>query len=125
MAKKKSNAGRPKIEIDWDVVDVMLEYGATCVDIAKRFTISEDTVQRKVAEKHKMLFSEYKDSKFSGTLQKLRQKQLSEALAGNTALLIWAGKQFLGQSEKKDITQHTIEESYEDFIARTAKKDNN
>jgi hypothetical protein len=33
----------------------------------------------------------------------LRRKQLEVALGGNIAMLIWLGKQFLGQTDKQDI----------------------
>ena len=34
--------------------------------------------------------------------QKLRAKQIEEAMKGNTAMLIWLGKQYLDQSDKTE-----------------------
>lgn len=61
-------------------------------EIAVILKCSTDTIQRHFAK-------EYEDGRELCN-SKLRSKQVELALAGNTTLLIWLGKQRLGQSEK-------------------------
>ena len=44
-------------------------------------------------------FSEYVTKGKEETKQKLRQAQIKAALSGNVAMLIWLGKQMLGQAD--------------------------
>lgn len=100
MTKK---IGRPNKEIDWNVLDAVLQYGASKLDCADLLNVSEDTVDKKIKQSHKMTFSEYREKKMGKMRIKLLQKQYEVAMNGNVALLIWLGKQHLGQSEKQEI----------------------
>jgi len=75
-------------------VEKMASIGATNLEIAELLGINERSVRRNYAE-----FL----TKGRGTLkEKLRRKQISIALKGNVTMLIWLGKQYLGQAEKVD-----------------------
>lgn len=65
--------------------------GCTDRDIAEWFDISESTLRYN--------FSSYLQRARSQLKQRLRQAQLKAAFDGNSALLIWLGKQYLGQSD--------------------------
>jgi AraC-like DNA-binding protein len=94
--------GRPEKELDWKVLDAILQYGAKLIDCAEILGLSDDTVQRKIKAEYGCTFSEYRDSKMSRTRVKLMQKQIEVALSGNVPMLIWTGKQYLGQTDKAE-----------------------
>lgn len=103
--------GRPKIEISWVELDKLCSLQCSQEEIAGWFNCSIDTIEARVKETHGMTFPEYFAQKRSGGKISLRRKQYEAAMSGNTALLIWLGKQYLGQSEKieSSIDQKTIQ----------------
>ena len=86
--------GRPKIEIDGALVEKLAALGCKTVEIGDHFGCDDDTITRR----------------FPAELTKgrvalktnLRQWQISAAKNGNITMLIWLGKQLLGQ---KDVTR--------------------
>jgi hypothetical protein len=83
---------RPEIEITAKQVEQLASIGAKNTEIADFFGCSVDTIERR----------------FAGDLTKgranlrmsLRRWQLKAAEKGNSALLIWLGKQMLDQKDK-------------------------
>ncbi len=73
--------------------------GCSGVEIAGYLDIDQDTFYRRVQEKFNLLFTEYAGKKREKGNSLLREKQFSLALKGDKALLIWLGKQKLGQTE--------------------------
>ena len=106
MAK---NMGRPKIEIDFEKVDALCAVFCNCkeiVSVLNSFDIncSYDTVERRVKEQFGVTFAEYVEQKqMAFAKPKLRKAQFDCALGGNATMLIWLGKQYLGQTEKQEI----------------------
>ena len=94
--------GRPRIEIDWKEFDKLCGLQCTLEEIAGWFNCSIDTIENRVKEVHGITFSEYFSQKRSSGRISLRRKQYEAAMSGNTALLIWLGKQYLNQSDKQD-----------------------
>jgi|LULS01.1.fsa_nt_gb AraC-like DNA-binding protein len=83
------------ISPDPDKVQMLASFGCSIVEIAKYFKMDESTVRKN-----------YKDELETGRESlkvKLRQLQWDHAARGNTALLIWLGKQYLGQTDRKEI----------------------
>ena len=83
------------ISPDPDKIQMLASFGCSITEIAKYFRIDESTVRKK-----------YKDELETGRESlkvKLRQLQWDHAARGNTALLIWLGKQYLGQTDRKEI----------------------
>ena len=70
--------------------------GVPMVDIAFVVGCSVDTLERRFRD-------EIEEGRANGRTR-LRQKQLEVALSGNPAMLIWLGKQMLGQSDKQEIS---------------------
>jgi hypothetical protein len=92
--------GRPKVAIDYDVLETMLQYGATCTDCAGRFLCSNDTIERGIKSRYHMTFAELSDKLMHKVRLKLRQKMFESAMNGNTAIMIWLSKQWLGMKEE-------------------------
>jgi AraC-like DNA-binding protein len=101
MANK---VGRPEKEFDWKLIDSILQFGARLIDCCEMLEVSDDTIQRRIKDEFGCTFSEYRERKMSKMRMKLLQKQFDVAMSGNVALLIWLGKQHLGQSDKAENT---------------------
>ena len=96
--------GRPKTKIDWEEFDKLCEFQATLEEIACWFDCSVDTIERAVEREKGMNFAEYFAIKREKGKVSLRRRQHQVALKGNATMLIWLGKQHLGQSDKKEVT---------------------
>lgn len=83
--------GRDKIVVDPDEVRDLASIGCTDKDIANWFGIKEDTLRYNFTAD---LIKGREDLKVS-----LRRAQLKLALQGNATMLIWLGKNLLGQSD--------------------------
>jgi hypothetical protein len=97
-----NKAGRPIKEVNWTALDAALQYGGTLIDCAEILGMSEDSIQNKIKAEHNCTFSEYRHKKMGRMRMKLLQKQYEVAMKGNVALLIWLGKQHLGQTENAE-----------------------
>jgi hypothetical protein len=88
--------GRPKIEIPEDAVYKLARLGATNTDIADFYGCDETTIRKRFPEILAKGRAERRNT--------LRQWQWDAAQAGNVTMLIWLGKQDLGQSDRADVT---------------------
>jgi hypothetical protein len=95
-----SKMGRPKIKIDFDLFKKLCSIQATLVEIAGIFECSVDTIENRVKEVYGMTFSEFYKIHSAEGKTSLRRAQFKSALSGNSALLIFLGKQYLGQKDK-------------------------
>lgn len=99
--------GRPRLELNWDEIQKLCAIQATQEEIANWCKCSVDTLVRASQREHGVTFAEfYKKHADTGKIS-LRRAQFQAALKGNTALLIWLGKQMLGQREPKQEVEHT------------------
>jgi len=97
--------GRPKgttIPIDWDMVDKMCAIRCTGEEIASLLDISYDTLERACQREKGKLFADYTAQKAANGHMSLRRKQYTSAMDGNVPMLIWLGKNWLGQTDKMD-----------------------
>ena len=108
MAAGKKKMGRPRKEIDFKKIDALCEDHCTPKEIVACLQIfdvdvSYDTVERRVKEKFGCTFAEYVDEKHLALAKPtLRKLQWQAAKSGNVSMLIWLGKQYLGQSDKQE-----------------------
>jgi hypothetical protein len=98
VTKQGLIVGRGKTQkvVPPDEVWKLAEIGMTDREIAEWFQIKEDTLRYN--------FADYLTKGRAGMKRRLRAVQLSTALQGNATLLIWLGKQYLGQSDSPMIT---------------------
>lgn len=83
--------GRTRRVVNPDDVYKVAAIGCNDREIANWFSINEDTLRNNFAD---ILANAREDLK-----QSLRHAQLKLALSGNATMLIWLGKQILGQQE--------------------------
>jgi hypothetical protein len=107
MSEKKN--GRPVKEVDFNKIDGLCKYHCTAQEIIAHLNIfgedvSYNTIERRIKEKFGMTFGEYVSQKHDAFAKpKLRQLQWKAAEAGNVTMLIFLGKNYLGQSDKQDV----------------------
>lgn len=100
---KENTMGRPRIEIKAEEFEKMCEIQCTLTEIATVLGCSEDTIERWCKRTYEKTFAEaYK--KFSdGGKMSLRRMQFRAAEQGSVSMMIWLGKQWLGQSDKQEV----------------------
>lgn len=92
---------RKRIPIDYNQMDKLLALQATLQEVAFYFNCSEDTIERSVMRDKKMTFKEYREIKKQAGLISLRRAQWRKATEKmDTTMLIFLGKQYLGQTDK-------------------------
>ena len=107
--------GRPPIEINQEVLEAMMQYGATCLDCAGRFMCTTDTIVNYIKANYDMNFSELSDKMMHGVRLKLRERMFRAAMDGNTAMMIWLSKQWLGMKDHIE-TETSIKDKIEIVI---------
>ena len=87
---------RPKkYDIDTEQVEKLASFGCTNIEIGSFFGCSPDLLEKSYSE----FLTKGKDK---GKIR-LRQLQWKAAEAGSHTMLIWLGKQILGQTDKSEI----------------------
>ena len=94
-------------------VEKLASYGLTNKEISEALGYDDSTLKRK--------FENFLTKGKANLKQRLKRKQIEVALAGNVSMLIWLGKNYLGQADKIDengeyeivINKKTIDERSE------------
>ena len=97
--------GRPKKEVDWDQFDKLCAMQCPIREIASWFEMTTDTLEARIRETFDCSFSDIFEEKRGKGKISVRRKQYEVAMSGNVTLLIWLGKQWLGQTDKQEIEQ--------------------
>lgn len=90
---------RPPKDIDPEMVIKLASFGCTTTDIGSVLGCSDQTLNRRFG-------AELAEGR-AKLRNRLRAKQVEVAMAGNTTMLIWLGKQLLGQADKQEIKTDT------------------
>lgn len=94
---------RPLIEINYKTVDNLCAIQCTGEEIASVLNIDYDTLASAVKRDFHVSFSDYIEQKRKTGKSSLRRSQWKVADSGNPTMLIWLGKQYLGQRDKHDV----------------------
>jgi len=86
---------RKEIEIDSEQIEALASYGCNVREMADFFKCDESTIRKRFKAE---IAAGISDGKI-----RLRQKQFDIAMAGNVSMLIWLGKQMLGQSDRMEM----------------------
>ena len=92
--------GRKPTKVDWKRVDEYLQAQCKGTAIARMLGIHPETLYDACKRDHLTDFSVYSTQKKELGQELLRRTQYDKALAGNVTMLIWLGKQYLGQADK-------------------------
>jgi len=92
---------RPRKEIDWKIFEGLCSIACTITEICAVFDIDDMTLCRMIKRKYKKSFSEiYKEKRSLGNVSLRRAQWRAAVEQGNTAMLIFLGKNRLGQTDK-------------------------
>lgn len=95
---------RPVIEIKKEQFESLCNLQCTLDEIAGFFKCSSDTIERWCKRTYNQGFADsYKTYSQNGKIS-LRRAQWRLAEKGNASMLIWLGKQWLGQTDKVEQT---------------------
>ncbi|QQS34795.1 MAG: hypothetical protein IPM56_11035 [Ignavibacteriales bacterium] len=75
-------------------IEKLATFGLTNKEIAEALGYDDNTLKRK--------FEIFLTKGRMNLKQRLKRKQIDVAMGGNVTMLIWLGKQYLGQAEKLD-----------------------
>ena len=92
--KEKKKPGRKPLDIKPEQVEKLASYGLNNTQIADCLGCEDSSIGNK-----------FRESVIKGKanlIMKLSQKQIEVALGGNVSMLIWLGKQYLGQSDTRE-----------------------
>lgn len=109
---------RPKVQIDWHQVGEMLVAGCDTTSVATALGISTDTLYVRSKRDNKLDFSAFSQQKRALGNDLLRRKQFEVAMSGNVPMLIWLGKNRLGQAEKQEVKAEVTAPSQIDLQGR-------
>lgn len=94
---------RPRKEINWEVVEKLIECGCPGTEIAAKFRIQSDTFYRRFKEEYECSFQDYRVDSQEAGLADLRSmihaKAINNKAPGNSNLLIFLAKVKLGYKE--------------------------
>jgi hypothetical protein len=93
---------RPLKEIDWEQVDEMCRIHCTGEEQAGILGIDYDTLNAACKRERGVGFSDYFKQKASGGKMSLRRRQFTAAMDGNSTMLVWLGKNWLGQADQPE-----------------------
>lgn len=91
---------RPRKEIDWADVEKLCALQCTQEEVAQFCQVTVDTLNSRCKDEQGMSFSEFFDLKRGTGKVSLRRAQWQLAHKGNATMLIWLGKQYLGQRDR-------------------------
>lgn len=103
MAKGDPKGGRPRKELDLEQLQSLAEIQCTAEECASVMKVSIDTIDRRLKEAGYEGFAHFHKTHCQDGKASLRRLQWKAAQNGNTAMLIWLGKQWLGQSDRQEI----------------------
>ena len=115
---------RPKKNIDQKQFETLCNLQCTQDEICGFFDVTDKTLTRWCKETYKMGFSDiYKIKSQNGKIS-LRRWQFRLAEKGNATMLIWLGRQYLGQTEHNDSIKVEIgDDGFIQALKGTAKDD--
>lgn len=101
--KSKKHNGPYPTKINYKQLEELCQIQCTAEECASVLNISCDTLDRRLKEDGHTGFADYFALKSGGGKVSLRRRQWLAAQDGNSAMLIWLGKQWLNQMEKQSL----------------------
>lgn len=96
--------GRPRAVIDWALVKRQLSAGASGSSIAYELGIAAETLYLRCQEDNGMEFSAFRLLHFGRGNDLIAMKQFEVAMRGDKTMLVWLGKNRLGQRDRQEFT---------------------
>jgi len=100
--RPKEKPGVKAMVVDLSRLPALCRIQATAAECASVLGISQDTLERRIKAEHGCTFAEFYNRHSAPGKCSLRRLQWKLARAGNPTMLIWLGKQWLGQTDKME-----------------------
>lgn len=97
---KMGRKPRAQEAIDADELKKLMTFHPSKQEAADWFDVSASSLERFIKKEFGCTFEALRDKGFVRTKMAIKRKQIEMALGGCKVMLIWAGKQYLGQSER-------------------------
>lgn len=114
--------GRPLFVVDWKRVDTMCAAQCTGEEIAETIGCSRDTLLEACKREHNQTFEDYFAQRRQRGFASLRAKQFELAMRGDKTMLVWLGKQYLGQTDKWSFGGKQSTKELDDVLQSELKK---
>ena len=101
---ERKRLGRPKKPFSYYQLDQLCKIQCSGQECASVLNMSYDALNDRLEKEQGKGFVEYYKEKSAVGKKRLRRVQFELALGGDKSMLIWLGKQYLGQSEKQEIS---------------------
>ena len=98
------SVGRPRKELDLKLVIELAKIQCTAEEMCGVLGMCEDTLVLRLKELGYENFSDFREQYSAQGKVSLRRFQFAAARKGNPALLIWLGRQYLGQADRRELT---------------------
>jgi hypothetical protein len=100
--KVKKAVGRKKATVNWEIAAAMCRAGSFSTAICQRLGISESVLIKYCRTDNQMTFDQFRRMHFAAGNDTLHMKQYQLASEGDKTMLVWLGKNRLGQKDKID-----------------------
>ena len=87
-------------KIDAAELEKLMKLQPSEQEAADWFDVTIKTLQRFINKHYKCSFVQLRDKSFTKTRIAIKRAQIDKALKGDNVMLIWCGKQYLGQRDK-------------------------
>lgn len=94
---------------DWSIIEGLLELRCTAAEVAGFLRISVDALYDACKRDRGMSFTELSERYGASGKISLRRAQMQYALEGNGTMLVWLGKQLLGQRDTHEVSVNVAE----------------
>ncbi|MGR3179857.1 MAG: hypothetical protein ACUZ8E_17595 [Candidatus Anammoxibacter sp.] len=112
--KGGGKTGMAKSHIDWAIVESLCKIQCTDEEVAQVIGICVNTLSNRTKKEFGMTYQEYSLRFRKEGTSSIRRAQYKAAVhKGNPTMLIWLGKQYLGQSDKAEVS-HDVSMVYLD-----------
>jgi len=100
---EKHNGPYPK-EIDYKALSSLCKIQCTGEECAAILEMDYETLNIRLGQEGEGGFQDYFKKHSSSGKASLRRRQIAVAMDGNPTMLVWMGKQHLGQTDKSDFS---------------------
>lgn len=101
-----AKTGRPpkaQQKIDAAELKELLQFYPSKEETADWFKVSASSLERFIKKTFKETFDTLRNKSFVRTKIAIKRAQIKKALQGDNTMLIWCGKQYLGQKERTEL----------------------
>lgn len=124
-APQKQNGSPKEKEINWALVNKLLEAGCPGSEIAPHLGVHPETLYDRTFKEFGIMWTDYSQSFKQKGEANLRAVQYNKALKGDNTLLVWLGKVRLKQKEGEDKELSLNDQNIEATLERAKLKAEN